>query len=120
MLCCSFTYFVRHHRTLYATQQLNGTAYGCQGVSRAAGPFTASQPAAGRPFALLRTAALGLVIGAAVVGVYSVGLVAVGRFTTLPGGAPRLAALGLAVVCFGACLGAVAVGILLMVEKTGG
>ncbi|MBO0690110.1 MAG: hypothetical protein J2P40_11155 [Candidatus Dormibacteraeota bacterium] len=70
--------------------------------------------------ALLRTAVIALVIGAAVVSVYSVGLVGVGRFTTLQPGLPRVAALALALGCFAVCLGAVAVGILLMVQKTGG
>lgn len=70
--------------------------------------------------ALLRTAAIGLVAGAGVVTVYSVGLVGVGRFTTLQPGLPRVAALALALGCFAVCLGAVAVGILLMVQKTGG
>jgi hypothetical protein len=70
--------------------------------------------------ALLRTAVIGLVVGAGVVSVYSVGLVGVDRYTTLRTGLPRAAGLALAVACFGVCVGAVVVGILLMVQKTGG
>lgn len=69
--------------------------------------------------ALLRTAAVGLVVGAGVVTVYSVGLVGVGRYATLRSGAPRAAGLALAVACFAICVAAVGVGIFLMAQKTG-
>lgn len=69
--------------------------------------------------ALLRTAAISLMVGAGVVTAYSVGLVGVGRYTTFRAGALRATGLALAVACFAICLAAVGVGILLMAQKTG-